>query len=363
VHVLALLFWSAARAPCLPVETDALRAEEPSKAAEADSTPPTPPAASVPDPGAAIFSGAAPTVPATRPASSAAPAAPPAVSAGRPPFLPETAAYRVSYGILGEVATATVTFAPVGVPLGTDSSPVVVRAVGTGEGSVLGFGKTAKRIESEFDVRALKTTRWTSIRSSGGEMVTDIAEQQKPGTVSLVRKRSGHPDQADTITRASALLDPLGLLLRIRLGPLKEPASFEILDGRALWVVTISAARPTDETPPMLQVDGRTEPIFWDGSPDKERTGRAFTLFLSNDSYRTPLRLIVPFGLGHARAEIIQLSRAGTARHQEIRFMPLIPSLCRLVVPTSGVAPACPAMIDDGSGFPVLNLVIANPGT
>ena len=160
------------------------------------------------------------------------------------------------------------------------------------------------------------------------------------------------------MTRASPVLDPLGLLLRIRLGPLQEPASFEILDGRALWVVTISAARLTNQTPPMLQLDGRAEPIFWDGTPDKERTGRAFTLFLSNDSYRTPLRLVVPFGLGQASAEIIQLSRAGTARCDGMQLVPMVLNPCHL-----GVALSCRAMTADGCGFPTPNLVIDNPGT
>ena len=73
------------------------------------------------------------------------------------------------------------------------------------------------------------------------------------------------------MNRASAVLDPLGLLLRIRLAP-QTPTSFEILDGRALWIVTLSAARPTRDAPPMLRLDGRVKPIYWDGTPDKERT-------------------------------------------------------------------------------------------
>jgi hypothetical protein len=125
----------------------------------------------------------------------------------------------------------------------------------------------------------------------------------------LLRKRPGRPDQVDSFTRATAVLDPLGLLLRVRFGPMSAPSSFEILDGHALWIISFSSIHTTSETPATVQLNGHVEPIYWDGTPDKERTGRDFSLFLSNDSARMPVRLIVPFGLGQARAEIVQLSR------------------------------------------------------
>jgi hypothetical protein len=281
---------------------------------------------------------------------------------GQPPLVEETASYRVSYGILGEVAEATVTFtqgASPG-PAGADPRRSIVRAVGKGQGAVLGFGKTEKHIESEFDTRELKTMRWTSTRSTGGETVVDIAEQRQPGAVSLLRKRAGQPDRADSINRASAVLDPLGFLLRIRLAPPHAPASFEILDGRALWIVTVSAARPTSDTPRTLRLDGWCRPIYWDGTPDKERTERNFTLFLSDDAYRTPLRLVVPFGLGEARAEIVQLSRPAPKPHFRLwknlrRFLPQ----CRGLPG----APFCGASFPGGSGFPTRDLVLAIPET
>ena len=221
------------------------------------------------------------------------------------PFVAETARYRVSYGLLGEVATATVTFAPV-------TGQPTVRATGTGEGAVLGFGKTKKRFESEFNTQTQQANKWTATRTTGSDIVVDTAEQAKAGVVSNLRKRAGQPDQAETLSRATAVLDPLGLLLRLRTAPLNQPSSFEILDGRALWIVTLSAARPTQER--LLQLEGRAEPIYWDGSPDKERTARSFSLYLSNDAFRTPTRLTVPFGMGEARAELVQLSRPGTGK-------------------------------------------------
>jgi len=258
-------------------------------------------------------------------------AKPPTPDHRRPP-LTETASYRVKYSILGEVAEATITFTPGPGPgaAGADSSRSMVRAMGTGKGAVLGFGKTEKRIESEFDARTLKTTRWTITRSSGDETVIDSAEQQEPGKVSTVRKRAGKPDEAVSLTRSTAVLDPLGFLLRLRLGPLQAPATFEILDGRALWIANISAVRPTDEIPPTLRIDGRVDPIFWDGRPADDRTSHNFSLFLSNDGYRTPVRLTVPFGLGEARAEIVQLSRYATARRAWRGIMPIVPRFLSL---------------------------------
>ena len=234
---------------------------------------------------------------------------------------PETATYRVRYGIFGQVAEATITFSP--------GPKRTVRASGHGNGAVLGFGKTDKRIEGEFDLQTLKTTRWTIVRQSGDEKVIDLAEQTEPGLVSLVRKREGRPDEADKFSRPSPVLDPLGLLLRLRFAPLKAPSSFEVLDGRALWVIRLSAIHATDENPPTLRLDGYAEPICWDGSPDEKRTGRDFSLFLSNDSYRTPVRLVVPYDLGEARAEIVHLSRPEAARPVRLKAPVTYPShLC-----------------------------------
>jgi Protein of unknown function (DUF3108) len=269
------------------------------QASQAEPVPKIEPAGPEPPRVIEIFSGSAPPVPAVpRPA--------PPTLMGLP--APETVSYRVSYGMLGQVAQATISLTP-----GTQPGQRTVRAVGRGNGAVLGFGQTEKQIESDFDLQGLKTTRWTITRVTSKEKVIDIAEQSEPGKISLVRKRPGRPDQVDSFTRAGVVLDPLGLLLRVRFGPMSAPSSFEILDGHALWIITFSSIRTTSETPATVQLNGHVEPIYWDGTPDQERTGRDFSLFLSNDSAHMPVRLIVPFGLGQARAEIVQLSRGGAA--------------------------------------------------
>jgi hypothetical protein len=330
VGILLLAFWLAHR-PCIMEETGALHAPDSEPAPAPDPAPP---------PVTEVFSGSAPPVPAVPKPSPRPPMALPA---------PETASYRVSYGMLGQVAAATISLTP-----GAQSR--TVHAVGRGNGAVLGFGQTEKHIESDFDLQTLKPTRWTITRLTGDERVTDIAEQAELGKVSLVRKRPGRPDQVDSFTRATAVLDPLGLLMRIRFGPMSAPSSFEILDGRALWVISFSSIRTTDENPPTVQLNGHVEPIYWDGTPDKERTGRDFSLFLSNDSIRTPIRLIVPFGLGHARAEIIQLSRTKIISSEET------PHPVTLLRPF-GVLWKDPLPLEDDAlgDFPTPQLVIARP--
>jgi hypothetical protein len=326
---LLLAFWLA-HSPCLMEETDALHASDPSASVASPQVPEKP-------------SGSAPVVPiAPRPAE-------PTVTVPAP----ETASYRVSYGVLGQVAAATIILTP-----GTQPGRRTVHAVGRGNGAVLGFGQMEKQIESDFDLQTLKTTRWTVTRISGEGTITDIAQQPELGKVSLVRKRPGQPDETDSFTRTTAVLDPLGLLLRIRFGPMSAPSSFEILDGHALWVISFSSIRTTGENPPTLQFNGHVEPIYWDGTPDKERTGRDFSLFLSNDSARMPVRLIVPFGLGHARAEIIQLSKTEATLRDG--------TTCPVTLPKSfGVLGKDGALLDVDamSDFPARQLVLMNAKT
>jgi hypothetical protein len=210
--------------------------------------------------------------------------------------------------------------------------------VGHGHGSVLGLGATEKRIESEFDPRALGTRKWTSVRtSSGGKAVTDINDQGRAGTVSIVRQRAGRPDEAGTLTRPGPIFDPLGFLLRLRLAPPAATQTFEVLDGHGLWRMTIDpperqpgkGEKGADgaggaksqvtgqrngggaDAPGTLKLEGKAEPIYWDGQPDPDRHARRFTLWLADDAFRTLLRLVLRVGLGEVRAELVSLERRG----------------------------------------------------
>jgi hypothetical protein len=88
-----------------------------------------------------------------------------------------------------------------------------------------------------------------------------------------------------------------------------------VLDGRALWVLTLQAPRPAtlDARWSALALKGRAEPIFWDGEADPERTARDFTIWLSDDPAHTPLRLVMPLAVGEVRVDLAGVERTASA--------------------------------------------------
>jgi hypothetical protein len=228
----------------------------------------------------------------------------------------ETAHYRVTFGILGQVAEAELSLAPeiVAGPARTAAATVLVRTKGVGRGDVLGFGKTDKSIESDFESGTLVSRRWSSVNSHSGRTTIDTGEQSKPGAVSLLRKRTGEADRSDRFDRAASVLDPLGFLTRLRVALPESPTVFEVLDGRALWLAKVSGARLDPAAAHLLRIDGTFEPIYWNGNPDKERSTYSFSLHLTRDRFRTPVRLTVPYGLGEVRAELVRVQRPAGER-------------------------------------------------
>jgi hypothetical protein len=223
----------------------------------------------------------------------------------------ETARYRVTFGILGKVAEAELSLAlgNAATSVGAAAPSLLIRTKGSGSGDVLGFGKTDKRIEGDFDARALSARRWRNVKIRKGKTTIDTAEQAKPGAVSLLRKRAGEPDQAEHFDRAAPVLDPLGFLVRLRLALPEASMVYEVLDGRALWLAKVAAARVDPAAADLLRVDGKLEPIFWNGDPDQRRSTFTFSLFFRRDRFRTPVRLTVPYGLGEVRAELVRVER------------------------------------------------------
>ena len=244
---------------------------------------------------------------ATRPAADA-PAPPPAAApAPTPPPAPDTESsrYRVAYGLLGELGHLEISFlypAP-----GGDT----VQATGVGSGSLMGMGQYQKRVESQLDSRALTSRRWVTSRIQSGKTTTDTVEQARPGSVELLRRRSDRPDEGHRFVRQQPVLDPLGFLYRVRTRPPRTTESFELLDGRALWLITLSPGTPTklDNGRKALAFRGRATPIFWDGQHDPERTPREFTLWLQDDRFRAPLRLVMPLPVGEVRVELSSIQR------------------------------------------------------
>jgi hypothetical protein len=228
-----------------------------------------------------------------------------------PPPLPasltreERSQYRINFGVLGQLGELNINLTPGAKP------GDVVTLLGQVKASVFGLGQTEKRIVSEFDPASLGARRWTSLRLNGKGSVTDFARQPQPGTVALVRRRPGKPDQPETLVRKAAVLDPLGFVLRVRVAPPRQPQVFEVLDGHGLWLLTVAPAVPvTGDFGRALRLDGKAEPIFWDGTHDDDRPNRTFSFWLSDDAFHTPLRLVMPLSVGEVRADLVTVTRS-----------------------------------------------------
>jgi hypothetical protein len=252
----------------------------------------------------------------------APPAAPPDPPRGAPRAVPpalaqaERARYRIDYGVLeiGELEVAISAVVP---------GSVLVHADGHGEGGVLGLGRMQNHIATDFDLQRLESRRWDNARSGGEGDLTDRARQAVAGHVDLVRERPGgaRPRELASLNLAAPLLDPLGFLLRLRVepGPRDRPQVLYVLDGQALWRVTITNAGrvtpPENAAPvPMVRLDAEAEPVHWNGTPDVgERKHRSFKLWLSDDAARVPLRLEMPVGIADVVVALTEISR-GAAR-------------------------------------------------
>jgi hypothetical protein len=276
-----LLLWLS-RLPCVPVELGLIPVPVPA--------PPAPVAAAPPSP---------------------APAPPPALPA--PLAMRETARYRVHYGLLGSVGELQLSIADEV----RDGAARLVRMGGTGEGSIFGFGRMRTRVQSEFDPALLGSRRWISARWKGDQAVTDTIDQPQPGSITLRRRRGEDPfEQTQQVRVLPPILDPVAFIARVRLAPppAGRPQTLQVLEGRALWRVTLATAG-VRELPDgrsgatALRIDGRAEPIFFDGRIDRDRPQRSFALWLTEDATRVPLRLSMPLGPGEVVVELVELLR------------------------------------------------------
>ena len=131
----------------------------------------------------------------------------------------------------------------------------------------------------------------------------------------MVRRRTGRPDEGHRFVRKQPVLDPLTFLYRLRNRPPQTAQTYEVLDGRALWLIAIEPGRAAtlDRGRSALMLRGRASPIFWDGQADPERSARNFTIWLDNDRYRTPLRLTMPLPVGEVRVDLASIQRQAPA--------------------------------------------------
>jgi hypothetical protein len=281
------------RLPCMPSELGGLEA------------PPPPVAPAPPD---------APLRPPVLPRAAREPGA---ASVPLPPPLAmkERLRYRVDYGVLniGEIELS------VDGARASGRAPRLIAAAGHGEGAILGFGRVENRIETLFDARDLAPRRWTSTRRDGDGALRDRIDQPRLGQIQLVRERQGAPIDRQFAARPGAAYDPIGFLLRLRVAPPPPggpPQVLEVLDGRALWRVTVAgvgreAVPGADGGAAGLRFEARADPIRYDGTPDPgDRPSRTFVLWLSDDDARLPLRLEMPIGIGDVVVALVGSTRA-----------------------------------------------------
>lgn len=251
-------------------------------------------------------------------AAAVAPAPPPPPVA-IPPALAERerTRYRLEYGPLsvGELTIA------IG---GAGPGAKTVRAGGRGAGAVLGLGRMSNSISTDFDLERLDARRWNNAREDGERSLTDSAEQPAPGQVTGARFRT-RPHVRQTPIQATftaPVLDPLSFLLRLRAAPpaFGSPQVLYVLDGQALWRVTLRNAgrAPLPEgavSVSTFRLDGQADPIHWDGSADEDasRHRRSFSVWLSDDANKVPLRLEMPLGPSALVVALTQISRRPVA--------------------------------------------------
>jgi hypothetical protein len=227
----------------------------------------------------------------------------------------EEARYSVGYGLFGSIGELRLSIDDERV----DGSRRLLKVGGYGQGAILGLGRTEKRIDGEFDPATLNSRRWTMART-GGEAVTDVMEQAQAGVVTMTRQRPGQAQTNRQATFQAITLDPVGLLMRLRVAPPSagQPAVLQLLDGQALWRVTLTLAGReslsiSEHTMAVLRIEGRADPIFYNGSDAPDRPRRTFTVWLSDDDTRIPLRLTLPIGPGEVLVELLELTRTPRA--------------------------------------------------
>jgi len=201
-----------------------------------------------------------------------------------------------------------------------------------------------KSVSTEFDVTRLSPASWVTSRWRDGEEIVDRVHLQADGAWSMERRRSGRAPERQQASFAWPTLDPMALVLRLRVAPPSEGRTevLYLLDGRQLWRLTIhnEAAHGTapDEVAvgSALRLQCRAEPVFWDGRPDAERPTREFKLWLADDVSRLPLRLEMPLGLGTVVVSLAEVKRGTLATPSTAPAHPRSPSPSVMDAPRSG---------------------------
>jgi hypothetical protein len=288
VHALSLLV-TALRLTCWPFEV------------EGQGTAPEPPGAGV--------TAASPSA-----SVRAAAVAPAAV----PDSLPrdESVRYDIRYGLLGSIGSLSI---DAGAVAYDDSRTPVVTVRASGRGAVLGLGGVERRIETEFDVRALGSRRWKEARRKEGtgpeHEIVDLGERNARGENRVQRRAPGKAEETQRFPSILPTSDLLGTIWRLRTAPpaLGRTEVALVLDGLALWMVKATTVAIDDPVPDTavhaLRVEGELTPIDYNGAVDAGRTLRHFTMWLDRRPSHLPLRLQVPVGPADVVLQLVESRR------------------------------------------------------
>jgi hypothetical protein len=225
----------------------------------------------------------------------------------------ENAHYKVDFGLLGQIGEIRTAIADDH----REGAARLVKVGGAGEGAIFGFGRMRSKVDSQFDLGGLGSRRWTAERWKDDQLITDIIEQPRPGAVNIERHRAGRAIERQSAHLPQPTYDPLGFILRLRIAPPApgQTQVLQVMEGRALWRATLTTAgsQPLPDSAAgisALRIDGHLDPILYDGrADDGDRPHRTFTLWLSNDDARVPLRLSVPVGIGDVVVELLEVQR------------------------------------------------------
>jgi len=218
----------------------------------------------------------------------------------------ESSRYRIEHGLFGEVGTIDIRIA-------ADAQGWT--ATGTGTGAILGIGKRVQDIETHIDTRTLWPTRWQVHRKSSTRELTDFAHQASPGSVRIVRKRPGRRDEGAHFGDAQPVFDPLGFLIYMRAARLPaEPLTLSLLDGQAYWQIALTPQPGEDlkvgtQTHHTVKWTARAIPLDWQREPSQERSPKRFTLWVSDDEHRVPLRVEAESPLGNVNVVLVEATR------------------------------------------------------
>jgi hypothetical protein len=222
----------------------------------------------------------------------------------------ETSRYRIDHGLFGSVGQ---------IDIRIEADAQGWTATGTGTGAILGLGKRVQDIETHIDTHTLLPTRWQVHRKSSSRELTDVAQQPSPGSVRIVRKRPGRKDEGAHFGDTQPVFDPLGFLIYMRAARLpNEPVTLSLLDGQAYWQIALSPQPNEDlrvgtQTHHTVKWKAMAIPLDWQRQPSQERSPKRFTLWVSNDEHRIPVRVEAESPLGNVRVDLVEAIRGEVA--------------------------------------------------